>query len=83
MQDLYTLMSKVLEFIRYKWNIWGFSFSFIEVWFYIAFVKLAFSFIWQLLGQVPHGTNYGSEQNYYGAGISGKAGSHHYGNRKG
>lgn len=82
MSEFYDLMNQVIGFLRHKWSIWDFQFSFLEVWFYIAFVKLALSFVWQIFGQIPNGTN-SSEQNYYGAGINGKAGSHHYGNKRG
>ena len=75
---------QLLTFYRYKWDIWGFSFSFMDVFVYIAVGELILAFIMQLFGQIPHALGMGSEQNYNGSGINnGKAGSHKYSNKKG
>ena len=77
------LMEQCLYFIRYKWTIWGFTFSFLDVWFYLAFFELAFAFIWQIFGQIPHSLNGSSEKNYNYSGINnGKGGTHKYGTGK-
>lgn len=82
MYEFADLMEQCVTFIRHKWTIWGFSFSFIDVWFYVAFGELCLAFIWQIFGQIPHSLG-SSEKNYNKSGIHyGKTGSHHYGNRK-
>lgn len=79
MKDFLYLMQQVLYFVNYKWNIWGFSFSIMDSWYYIALANLALAFVWQIFGQIPNALHGSSEMNYNN---SGKAGSHHYGNRK-
>lgn len=84
MNDFLYLMQQVMYFVNYKWTIWGFTFSFIDVWFYIALCELCFAFIWQIFGQIPRSIHSSAEQNYNGSGQNnyGKAGNKHYGNRK-
>ena len=77
------MMQKIVDFLRIKWTIWGFSFSILEVWFYGAMFELLMAFIWQIFGQIPHALNRSEYRNGYKGGINnGKSGSHKSSTRK-